>query len=42
MWVDTNCCLIIAYVVLYCCFWEHVEEHFKNPFESYKNIMGTF
>jgi hypothetical protein len=22
--------------------WEHVEEHFRNPVESYKNIMGTF
>jgi len=26
----------IPYVVLYCCYWEHVEEHFENPLETPK------
>jgi len=41
--------LIVPYVVPWCCFWEHVGEHFQNfgnPLESltrfYGNAMGTF
>jgi hypothetical protein len=41
--------LIVPYVVPWCCFWEHVREHFQNfgnPLESlmrfYGNSMGAF
>ncbi len=32
-----HCWVTILYIVPYCCYWEHVEEHF----EKLKELMGT-
>jgi hypothetical protein len=32
-----HCWVTILYVVPYCCYWEHIEEHF----EKLKGLMGT-
>jgi hypothetical protein len=43
-----HCWVTILYVVLYCCYWEHVEEHFEKKEElmgtawhSFENLVST-